>query len=131
MKKGLLTMVGMLLTVSMASAGTTIPAFAEEETTLVYGSGDYTRINPAMDEHGEINILIFSGLTAHDGENQVVPGLAKSWEFDDANNTYTFHMVEDAKWQDGEPVTADDVKFTIELLWIRKTVLRMHLTTRM
>lgn len=78
MKKGLLTMVGMLLTVSMASAGTTIPAFAEEETTLVYGSGDYTRINPAMDEHGEINILIFSGLTAHDGENQVVPGLAKS-----------------------------------------------------
>ena len=30
MKKGLLTMVGMLLTVSMASAGTTIPAFAEE-----------------------------------------------------------------------------------------------------
>ena len=32
---------------------------AEEETTLVYGSGDYTRINPAMDEHGEINILIF------------------------------------------------------------------------
>ena len=60
MKKGLLTMVGMLLTVFMASAGTTIPAFAEEETTLVYGSGDYTRINPAMDEHGEINILIFS-----------------------------------------------------------------------
>ncbi|MFR9073624.1 MAG: ABC transporter substrate-binding protein [Blautia sp.] len=31
-------------------------------------------------------------------------------------NTYTFHMVEDAKWQDGEPVTADDVKFTIEAI---------------
>ena len=28
-------------------------------STLVYGSGDYTRINPAMDEHGEINILLF------------------------------------------------------------------------
>ena len=25
-----------------------------------YESGDYTRINPAMDEHGEINILIFN-----------------------------------------------------------------------
>ena len=36
--------------------------FAEEgNETLVYGSGDYTRINPAMDEHGEINILIFNG----------------------------------------------------------------------
>ena len=43
-----------------------------KKQTLVYGSGDYTRINPAMDEHGEINILIFNGLTAHDGDNQVV-----------------------------------------------------------
>ena len=116
MKKGLLTMAGMLLTVSLVSAGTTVPVLADEETTLVYGSGDYTRINPAMDEHGEINILIFNGLTAHDGDNQVVPGLAESWEFDDATNTYTFHMAEDAKWQDGEPVTADDVKFTIEAI---------------
>ena len=117
MKKGLLTMVGMLLTVSMASAGTTIPAFAEEETTLVYGSGDYTRINPAMDEHGEINILIFNGLTAHDGDNQVVPGLAKSWEFDEANQ-YLYISI----WQkmpNGTMVnlfTADDVKFTIEAI---------------
>ena len=54
MKKGLLTMAGVLLTVSLVSAGTTVPVLAEEETTLVYGSGDYTRINPAMDEHGEI-----------------------------------------------------------------------------
>ena len=114
MKKGLLTMAGVLLTVSLVSAGTTVPVLAEEETTLVYGSGDYTRINPAMDEHGEINILIFNGLTAHDGDNQVVPGLAESWDFDDETNTYTFHMAEDAKWQDGEPVTAEDVKFSIE-----------------
>ena len=103
MKKGLLTMAGVLLTVSLVSAGATVTVLAEEETTLVYGSGDYTRINPAMDEHGEINILIFNGLTAHDGDNQVVPGLAESWDFDDETNTYTFHMAEDAKWQDGEP----------------------------
>ena len=116
MKKGLLTMAGVLLTVSLVSAGATVTVLAEEETTLVYGSGDYTRINPAMDEHGEINILIFNGLTAHDGDNQVVPGLAESWDFDDETNTYTFHMAEDAKWQDGEPVTAEDVKFTIEAI---------------
>ena len=90
MKKGLLTMAGVLLTVSLVSAGTTVPVLAEEETTLVYGSGDYTRINPAMDEHGEINILLFNGLTAHDGNNEVVPGLAKSWEFDES--TYILMM---------------------------------------
>ena len=56
---------------------------SSESSTLVYGSGDYTRINPAMDEHCEINLLLFDGLTAHDGENNVVPGLAESWDFDE------------------------------------------------
>ncbi len=87
-----------------------------EPVTLVYGSGDYTRINPAMDEHGEINILLFGGLTAHDGENQVIPGLAESWEFDKETCTYTFHLREGVKWHDGQAFTADDVKFTIEAI---------------
>lgn len=89
---------------------------ADEPVTLVYGSGDYTRINPAMDEHGEINILIFNGLTAHNGANEVVPGLAKSWEFDEDTCTYTFHLEENVLWHDGEPFTANDVKFTIEAI---------------
>ena len=89
---------------------------AAEASTLVYGSGDYTRINPAMDEHGEINILIFNGLTSHDGDNQVVPGLAKSWDFDEDTCTYTFHLEEGVKWHDGEDFTAEDVKFTIEAI---------------
>ena len=87
-----------------------------EQTTLVYGSGDYTRINPAMDEHGEINILLFNGLTAHDGENQVVPGLAKDWTFDEEACTYTFHLEEGVTWHDGEPFTAEDVRFTIQAI---------------
>lgn len=85
-------------------------------STLVYASGDYTRINPAMDEHGEINILLFNGLTAHDGRNQVVPGLAKSWDYDPDTHTYTFHLEENVKWHDGQPFTAEDVKFTIEAI---------------
>lgn len=91
-------------------------AYAEEESTLVYGSNDYTRINPAMDEHGEINLLLFNGLTAHDGENQVVPALAQSWAFDVETCSYTFHLVEGVKWHDGAPFTAEDVKFTIEAI---------------
>lgn len=85
-------------------------------STLIYGSGDYTRINPAMDEHGEINLLLFNGLTAHNGKNEVVPGLAKSWEFDEQTDTYTFHLEENVTWHDGQPFTAEDVKFTIEAI---------------
>lgn len=88
----------------------------ESTNTIVYGSNDYTRINPAMDEHGEINVLIFDGLTDHDGDNQVIPRLAKSWEYDESTYTYTFHLEEGVKWHDGEEFTAEDVKFTIEAI---------------
>ncbi len=87
-----------------------------QENVLVYGSNDYTRINPALDEHGEINILIFDGLTAHDGNNQVVPGLAREWRFDETDNTYTFYLKEGVRWHDGKPFGAEDVKFTIEAI---------------
>lgn len=83
---------------------------------LVYGSGDYTAINPALYEHGEINLLLFAGLTAHDGENNVVPGLAESWDFDESTNTYSFVLREGLTFHDGEPLTAEDVKFTIEAI---------------
>ena len=86
------------------------------DNTIVYGSNDYVRINPAMDEHGEINALIFDGLTDHDGNNQVIPRLAKSWDYDEETYTYTFHLEENVKWHDGEAFTAEDVKFTIETI---------------
>lgn len=89
---------------------------AEKPSALVYASGDYTRINPALDEHGEINLLLFDGLTAHDGENQVVPGLAESWDYDPDARAYTFHLREGVRWHDGQPFTSEDVKFTIEAI---------------
>ena len=85
-------------------------------TTLVYGSADYTRINPALDEHGEINSLIFDGLTEHDENNEVKPCLAKSWDYDESAHKYTFHLRDDVYWHDGKKFTADDVKFTIEAI---------------
>lgn len=84
--------------------------------TLVYGSQDYTAINPALYEHGEINALIFAGLTAHDENNQVVPGLAEDWTFDEETLTYTFRLREGLTFHDGEPLTSEDVKFTLEAI---------------
>ena len=110
MKKFLSLLLILALTLACAALAET------SSNTLTYASGDYTRINPAMDEHGEINILIFNGLTAHDGDNQVVPCLAKSWDYDAATCTYTFHLEEGVKWHDGENFTAEDVKFTIEAI---------------
>lgn len=105
-----LTLVLTLTACGGASTGNAAPS------TLVYGSADYTRINPAMDEHCEINALLFNGLTAHDGENQVVPGLAERWDYDETAYTYTFHLRNGVKWHDGQPLTSADVKFTIEAI---------------
>lgn len=123
MKKGISVLLTIAIFLTLTGCGDKNWASAsveshvgEDESVLVYGSGDYTRINPAMDEHGEINILLFNGLTAHDGNNEIVPGLAKSWEFDESACTYTFHLEENVRWHDGEPFTADDVKFTIEAI---------------
>lgn len=86
------------------------------EDTLIYGSQDYTAINPAIFEHGEINALLFAGMTAHDAENKVVPALAEKWDFDRESLIYTFKLREGLTFHDGEPLTSADVKFTIEAI---------------
>ena len=83
---------------------------------MVYGSQDYTAINPALYEHGEINTLLFAGLTAHDADNKVVPALAESWEFDKGTKTYTFNLREGLTFHDGKPLTSADVKFTLDAI---------------
>ena len=40
------------------------------------------------------------------------PGLAKSWTVSPDGKTWTFHIREGVKWQDGQPLTAHDVAFT-------------------
>ena len=42
------------------------------------------------------------------------PWLAKSWTYNATDNSWTFVLDERAKWSDGQPVTADDVKFTFD-----------------
>ncbi|WP_304340338.1 ABC transporter substrate-binding protein [Metaclostridioides mangenotii] len=98
------------------SVGSKSSSSEKKEKILVYGSNDYTSINPALYEHGEINSLIFNGLTAHDKDNKIVPCLAEKWDYNESDNTYTFKLRNDVKWHDGEKFTANDVKFTIDTI---------------
>jgi peptide/nickel transport system substrate-binding protein len=60
--------------------------------------------------------LVFEGLVARGPDGTLVPGLASRWTEDPAGKSWTFTLRPDAKWQDGEPVTADDVVFTVGAL---------------
>lgn len=59
---------------------------------------------------------IFNGLVKLDYDFNPVPDLATDWEVSDDGLLYTFNLDPDASWHDGEPVTADDVVFTIDVL---------------
>ncbi len=60
--------------------------------------------------------LIFSGLVALGPDGTYRPDLASGWTVDDKGKTWTFTIRDDATWHDGEPVTAADVVFTVDIL---------------
>ncbi len=48
--------------------------------------------------------------------NGYIPNLAKSWEVQDDGKVWIFYLVDNATWHDGQPVTADDVVYTYNLI---------------
>lgn len=61
--------------------------------------------------------LVFDGLVALDpASGEVVPALAASWEVNDDNTVYIFHLRQDVRWHDGQPFSASDVIFTYNRL---------------
>ena len=53
--------------------------------------------------------LVFSGLVRNGPDGTIVPDLAERWSVDATGKTWTVDLRDDARWHDGEPVTADDV----------------------
>lgn len=57
---------------------------------------------------------VYEGLVKVDSSGSIVPGLAKSWTISPDRRTYTFELVDEAKFVDGSPFTAQDAAFSIE-----------------
>jgi peptide/nickel transport system substrate-binding protein len=64
----------------------------------------------------ELVALLFRGLVKLGPDQSIVGDLASSWDVDPSGNTWTFHLRPGLRWQDGQPLTADDVVFTIQAL---------------
>ena len=60
--------------------------------------------------------LTFSGLVKLGPDGILIPDLAARWTTDETGKSWTFSLRPDARWHDGEPVTAQDVVFTINVL---------------
>ncbi|HUQ44177.1 MAG TPA: peptide ABC transporter substrate-binding protein [Candidatus Limnocylindria bacterium] len=60
--------------------------------------------------------LLFRGLVHLGPDSSITADLASSWEVDETGSRWTFHLRPDQRWQDGEPITAGDVAFTVGVL---------------
>lgn len=60
--------------------------------------------------------LLFSSLLRYDAHNNLENDLASGYSLSDDGKVYTLTMRKDAKWHDGQPVSADDVEFTLKVI---------------
>ncbi|MGC8909568.1 MAG: ABC transporter substrate-binding protein [Fervidicoccaceae archaeon] len=85
--------------------GTLVIAVPSEPTSLAMNSALYA---------GLVEAQIYDTLLRFDRSLNLVPGLAESYYVNTTCGCYVFKLRTNATWQDGQPVTAEDVKFTFE-----------------
>jgi peptide/nickel transport system substrate-binding protein len=115
---------GALLLAFPAAAQTELPVPRNETIFLEDSPGPYTVFDsfnqriPQGNEfaNGYNQIVVENLFLANFATGEVEPWLAESYEYNDDYTELTIHLRGDVRWNDGEPFTADDVVFTINLL---------------
>ena len=119
-----LALAGNALVLSAALVGTTlvntawadghIPAdvkLAEDQTFTYRLLDEFSSLDPQVVEDVEgSNVVrdLFEGLMSQDAAGNLVPGVATGFSVNDDNTVYTFTLRENAKWSNGDPITAND-----------------------
>ena len=101
-------------TSAAAEAGST----GGEKVITMAQTGDWDTFMPMNTTNaGADNVieLMFDRLMVINTDGTFGPRLAESWETNEAQDKITYHLNENAKWQDGEPVTAEDVVYSAQV----------------
>jgi len=72
-------------------------------------------LDPALMTDAQSSIVasgLYDGLTRLNPEGVPEPAIAKEWTVSDDGKTYTFKLRDDAKWSNGDPVTANDFEYS-------------------
>ncbi|RYG89519.1 peptide ABC transporter substrate-binding protein [Loktanella sp. IMCC34160] len=105
----------LVLTGGMAYAQATHPvtgeALADVQEFTYRVLDEHSSTDPGLVEDvsgSEIIRDLFEGLMNQDADGNLVPGVATGYTVSDDKMTYTFSLRDDAKWSNGDPVTAND-----------------------
>ena len=107
-------MTSTMLAGSAFAAGThpvTGDALADDQTFTYRVLDEHSSVDPQVVEDvsgSEIVRDLFEGLMNQDAEGNLVPGVATGFTTNDEKNVYTFTLRDNAKWSNGDPVTAGD-----------------------
>jgi ABC-type transport system substrate-binding protein len=106
-----------------ATAGQPTPTSGPRSTPSG-GGGTLTRLwvdPPTLDPHltsdtdsAPLVYEIFSGLVSISTDLQIIPDIAERWDITGGGTVFTFHLRGGVKFQDGKPVTANDIKYSFE-----------------
>jgi peptide/nickel transport system substrate-binding protein len=93
----------------------TMPMYGGSITEGIIGTPRF--INPVLANSiadQDLVSLIYSGLMRKNSDGDLVPDLAEKYDISNDGLTYTFTLKDDIYFHDDEPVTVDDIIFTIE-----------------
>ena len=123
MKKLLKAGLALMMACSLAACGDDSGGTSTEGnkggTYIVAVSGEPNTLNPdtySDDYNYDMAQNIFNRIVKLNNNYEVLPDLAETWEVSEDALTYTFHLVDNATWHDGEPVTAADAKYTYDTI---------------
>jgi len=104
----------------IALASTAVAEEPKQGGTLVAAlTSNVRNLNPAVQSGiatGFPGAQLFAAPLRYDEDWTPQPYLAKSWDISDDALTVTLNLVENAKFHDGEPVTSEDVAFSVEVI---------------
>jgi len=118
-----------LLAVFVFSLSFVFSGFLQKNTVIVPSEGGEAKegvlgqpqfINPlyaySSEVDREITELVFSSLFTYDSQGNIVPDLIEDYRITDSGKSIEFSIKENAKWHDNQPLTIDDVIFTLNLV---------------
>ncbi len=105
------------LSLCFALSSHQLHAFQREKGCLVENiNTDMTSLHPhLLQDFSKMRVLddIFEGLVTYNQKGEIVPGCAKSWDVLNEGKTYIFHLRENARWSNGDKLTAEDFVFSL------------------
>jgi peptide/nickel transport system substrate-binding protein len=107
-------LLGAAATLALTAPGALAQNVITVNATQIFGTIDPAKINDYTEYMAAVNL--YDGLTTLDGDGNIQPLLAESWQVSDDTLTWTFTLKEGATFQDGSPVEASDVVWSIDRL---------------